>query len=42
MVLFGKDPTGSKDEVREDCSYIRMLSKVYHSARKHLLVTAKQ
>ena len=41
MVLFGKDPIGSKDEAREDCSYTRMLSDLYHRARKQLLVTAK-
>lgn len=26
MLLFGKARIGSKDEVREDCCYIRMLS----------------
>lgn len=27
MVPFGKDPMGSKDEVKEECCYIRMLSE---------------
>lgn len=41
MVPLVNDPTGPKDEAREDCCYIRMLSRLYHSARKQLLVTAK-
>ena len=41
MLSFGKDPMGSKDEVKEDCCFNRMLSTLDHRVGKQQLITAK-